>query len=297
MKFVATIVITGLVTASIVSLGAAAPSGSARIVYRRCARQPQRPPELYSVCHRNRSPAACPWSRSAGAVSGSHAHRVRWRRPAQPGDLGDEGGRPRPAEAHQSRGDGEPTWSPDARRIAFRRDLGGSFDLWVVPAAGGSARRLFGGRTTNELAPDWSPAGGQIAFQGNRGGVNQIWILTLRTHVRRLTRGEDSFQPDWAPDGSESPSRRGVGSRSSRRRPPRILPTGVPRSAYDPSWSRDGRRIAFERGGQVLTMRAGGGDPLRHPGLLGHQRRSRLVAPERAPRRCRNGYAALAAAA
>jgi hypothetical protein len=87
MKFVATIGITGFVTASILSLGAAAaPSGSARIVYRsvRLA-SPQRPPELYSV-----------------SPSGT-GRRLLARGAAQPGDLGDEGGRPPPAEAHQSR--------------------------------------------------------------------------------------------------------------------------------------------------------------------------------------------------
>jgi Tol biopolymer transport system component len=159
-------------------------------------------------------------------------------------------------------GDGEPTWSPDGRRIAFRRDQGASFDLWVVPAAGGSARRLFGGRITSELTPDWSPDGRQIAFQGNRGGENQIWILTLRTHgVRRLTRGAASFQPDWSPDGRRiAYSTRGrIAVVRADGTGTRLLPTGLPRSAYNPTWSRDGRQLAFERGGQVLRMSAGGG--------------------------------------
>jgi Tol biopolymer transport system component len=265
MKFVATIVITGLVTASIVSLGAAAaPSSSARIVYRsvRLA-NPQRPPELYSVLPSGAGrrllargadqPALSPnRTRIAFAGAGLRSQGIWVMRADGRGQR----------RLTNRVGDGEPTWSPDGRRIAFRRDLGGSFDLWVVPAAGGSARRLFGGRTTSELAPDWSPSGGQIAFQGNRGGVNQIWILTLRTHgVRRLTRGADSFQPDWSPDGKRiAYSTRGrIAVVRANGTGTRLLPTGLPRSAYNPSWSRDGRQIAFERGGQVLTMSAGGG--------------------------------------
>jgi Tol biopolymer transport system component len=265
MRFVATIAITGLVAAAIVSLGAAAaPSSTARIVYRsvRLA-NPQRPPELYSVqpsgagrrllALRADQPALSPDRTRIAFAGAGLAREGIWVMRAD-----GRGQRRLTTRA----GDGEPTWSPDGRRIAFRRDQGGSFDLWVVPAAGGSARRLFGGRSTSELAPDWSPAGGQIAFQGNRGGINQIWILTLRTHgVRRLTRGADSFQPDWSPDGrwiAYSTQGRIAVARANGTGT-RLLSTGVPRSAYNPSWSRDGRQIAFERGGQVLRMSAGGG--------------------------------------
>ena len=155
-------------------------------------------------------------------------------------------------------GDGEPTWSPDGRRIAYRSNG----DLWVVSASGGAPRRLFGGNETNEGSPDWSPDGGWIAYQSNRGGESQIWLLNLKTRgVRRLTRGAPSHNSDWSPGGRwiAYATRGRIAVVRVERPVPRLLPTGYPRSAYSPAWSPDGSRIAFERGGQVLTIGAGGG--------------------------------------
>ncbi|MGH3064060.1 MAG: TolB family protein, partial [Gaiellaceae bacterium] len=133
-------------------------------------------------------------------------------------------------------GDGEPTWSPDGRRIAYRSSSATSFDLWVVPSTGGTRRPL----------------------------LRTIWVLTLSTgHARRVTRGGASFSPDWASDGRRiafaTGGRIAVVDTVARRQ--RILPSGSPRSADDPAWSPDSRRIAFQLGGKVLTMRAqDGGD-------------------------------------
>ena len=58
--------------------------------------------------------------------------------------------------------DQSPAWSPDGREIAFARgpDLArdpqapGTFDIWVVPAAGGAARPLVQ-TPADDLAPAW----------------------------------------------------------------------------------------------------------------------------------------------
>src|SRR5690606_33892410 len=73
--------------------------------------------------------------------------------------------------------DTEPTWSPDGGRIAFRRssDTLGS-DVWIVPAAGGTATRLA--RAGGQRLPAWSPDGTLIAFvEGAPGGQSQVFTM------------------------------------------------------------------------------------------------------------------------
>ena len=60
-----------------------------------------------------------------------------------------------------------PDWSPDGSSIVYERPEGGPrSDLWIVPAAGGDARRLTtfaddGGRA---LQPSWTPDGESVIF-------------------------------------------------------------------------------------------------------------------------------------
>jgi tricorn protease len=75
-------------------------------------------------------------------------------------------------------------------------------NIWVVPRAGGAARRVtsFQGQTTN---PHFSPDGKWIAFSGEYAGNFDVYIVPAEGgEPRRLTwhPGADTVQ-GWTPDG------------------------------------------------------------------------------------------------
>lgn len=115
---------------------------------------------------------------------------------------------------------GTPAWSPDGRRIAFRRGSGPVVDdliekqaLYVMRSDGSHVRQLTQLRPPNlaeDSDPQWSPDGRRLVFQRNnvRGAVpeNGYALVTLRLSTgreRRITpwklRAGDT--PDWSPDG------------------------------------------------------------------------------------------------
>ena len=146
---------------------------------------------------------------------------------------------------------GSPTWSPDGRRIAFTAFEGvQNRDVWVMNADGGNRHRL---RKTPyfEGEVDWSPTGGRLVFDSG-SWVSDVYVITTDgTGLRNLTPGggwAGSGQPSWSSDGR----------RIAFARPSGIwVMDGGGRSkrrlasteAGDsvPDWSPDGRRIAFVR--------------------------------------------------
>ena len=119
--------------------------------------------------------------------------------------------------------DGEPEYSPDGRRIAFTstREAEGP-RIWIMNADGGSPRLLSPDLPgAAQHGPAWSPDGMRIAFYATAEG------------------GEDSVYIASA-DG------RGL----------EAMGPGV-----FPSWSRDGRRVYFDRNDSIFWRAPGGGPP------------------------------------
>jgi TolB protein len=96
--------------------------------------------------------------------------------------------------------DGHPSWSADGRWIVFGREGA----LFRIPAAGGAAHRVGKG-LGNAQNPAYSPDGKLIAYDYRRPGysIREIYVMRADgTGIRRLTHvGAVSSFPTWSPDG------------------------------------------------------------------------------------------------
>jgi Tol biopolymer transport system component len=174
-------------------------------------------------------------------------------------------------------GDRNPAWAPDGRSIFFERwrsnnrHLPPCGSIYRVAAGGGRVRRVTDGlarprsRRSHE-APAVAPDGRRIVFSdwlGCEGGLSspRLRVVDLggrpTPDLRRLRRNNNELAVEryaaaWSPDGRRLvftkngelmiANRDGSGERRIAR--------GVGGSGYHdrPSWSRDGRWIAFTRG-------------------------------------------------
>jgi Tol biopolymer transport system component len=177
----------------------------------------------------------------------------------------------------------EPAWSADGRRIAFTFDS----NVFTMNADGGDTTRLA--NTGNpQAAAAFSPNGKRIAFPGAPPGAERAGIWTIRTDgsgLRRLVRGEELFDPEYAPNGKRivfaAPFRGKRGIWTMRRNGSRLRRLTNEKSDFAPDYSPDGRNIVFTRGADFLStpirvMRADGshehGIPTPDTGIRLHSR-------------------------
>lgn len=167
--------------------------------------------------------------------------------------------------------EGQPVWSPDGNWIAFvsSRDHGGRFgiflgsrpiemfvagqngDLFLMPALGGTTRKL----AADAYDPSWAPDGSRMAFRSIRDGQWRLYTVSLDAGDVTPIKGvvPRALAPAWSPDGRwiaylggasaatgwdvyVVPAEGGTPMQVTRDRATVVL---------TPAWSRDGRWIMY----------------------------------------------------
>ncbi|MDB5145341.1 MAG: Periplasmic component of the Tol biopolymer transport system-like protein [Mucilaginibacter sp.] len=156
-------------------------------------------------------------------------------------------------------------WSPDGKDIVFCGDRNGEFDVYKIPAAGGTEIRLTDAKELDD-GPEYTPDGKYIYFNSVRSGLMQIWRMKPDGSDQEQVTKDDynNWFAHVSPDGKwivfltflKDEVEPGI-------HPPykhvyiRLLPTagGTPKvlayfyggqgSMNTPSWSPDSKHIAF----------------------------------------------------
>ena len=177
--------------------------------------------------------------------------------------------------------EGEPTFSPDGRTIAYVSDRDGNFEIYLQQIDGGPAINLTKD-PGDDVQPAFSPDGREIAFVSSRAGGTPVvhsspgaphvgggvWIMPSLGGVPRRIVPKGNF-PTWTPDGAEIVYVHGtfrnskIAVVSATGGTSRDIPIDEPQAGryFWPRLSGDGRWLLFQNTGQIELVKAEGGKP------------------------------------
>lgn len=133
--------------------------------------------------------------------------------------------------------------SPDGAAFLVSGYAKGAQHIWRVSADGSDIRRI-GGRFAER--PVWSPGGGKIAFESRSGPMGLCWPY------RRLIW---TMSPDGSRKRCLEPPRSSDGDVRRRSHPPQWF-------CFNPTWSPDGRLVAFTENETRVYVAEADGTPI-----------------------------------
>jgi TolB protein len=98
-----------------------------------------------------------------------------------------------------------PTWSPDARSIAYTSYRRGYPDIYVSLIYQGTLQTPMAATGTQNWLPAWSPDGTRIAFTSSRDGNPELYVANRDgSNIRRITNNPAiDTTPTWSPTGAQ----------------------------------------------------------------------------------------------
>jgi len=154
-------------------------------------------------------------------------------------------------------------WSPDGKTLAYCGERDGNFDIYTIPVEGGEETRLTTAEGLDD-GPEYSPDGAHIYFNSIRSGLMQIWRMKADGSEQQQVTPDDGYNnwfPHISPDGqrmvfltyekgvSGHPENKDVSLRIMTLATGKVTILaklfGGQGTINVPSWSPDGRKLAF----------------------------------------------------
>ncbi len=213
---------------------------------------------VYAVSNNSSTNILPTWSPSGGQIAYTSFMR------ANPDLYVAPAGGGRPKRLSQQRGmNTGASYSPDGSKIAVTLSRDGNPEIYVIRASDGSILSRLTKDRAIDTSPTWSPNGAEIAFVSDRNGGPQIFVMSANGGAAKQVsfNGNYNTTPTWSPQKGKRilayTTRDGgkydiVTLDLDTKQMTRI--TQNEGSNEEPSFSPDGRAIAFSRAGQGIFI-------------------------------------------